>query len=64
MPSAAAPMEARPVAKDENVPAAWPPQDDVIPPGTGPVFNLPPPLSYEDGTVPPPAHKPPEDKES
>ena len=39
---------------------AWGRLGTVIPPGTGPVFNLPPPLNYEDGTVPPPLHKPPE----
>jgi hypothetical protein len=54
-------MEAQPVAGDEEVPEAKPLEADVIPPGTGPVFNLPPPVSYEDGTVPPPPHKPPED---
>jgi hypothetical protein len=54
-------MEAQPVAGDEEVPEAKPLEADVIPPGTGPVFNLPPPVSYEDGTVPPPAHKPPEE---
>ena len=54
-------MEAQPVAGDEEVPEAKPLEAEMIPPGTGPVFNLPPPVSYEDGTVPPPPHKPPED---
>jgi hypothetical protein len=63
-PPTAAPMEAQPVAGYEQVPEAKPREADVIPPGTGPVFNLPPPVSYEDGTVPPPPHKPPEENQS
>lgn len=55
-----APMEAQPVMNDGEVPEAKPMEADVIPPGTGPVFNLPPPVNYEDGTVPPPPHKPPQ----
>jgi hypothetical protein len=57
-------MEAQPVAGDGKVPEARPMEAEIIPPGAGPVFNLPPPVSYEDGTVPPPPHKPPEEKES
>ena len=58
-PPTAAPMEAQPVSGGGEVPEAKPLEAEVIPPGTGPVFNLPPPVSYEDGTVPPPPHKPP-----
>ena len=59
MPPAAAPMETQPIASDIQTPEAKPVEEAVVPPGVGPVFNLPPPVSYEEGTVPPPAHKPP-----
>jgi hypothetical protein len=56
-------MEAQPVSGGGDAPEAKPLEAEVIPPGVGPVFNLPPPVSYEDGTVPPPPHRPPEEKQ-
>jgi len=57
----AAPMEAQPVVGDGEVLEAKPMEAEVLPPTAGPVFNLPPPKSYEDdmGQAPPP--KPPQE---
>jgi hypothetical protein len=61
-PPTAAPMEAQLVQGGGEVPEAKPLEAEAILPDAGPVFNLPPPVSYEDGTLPPPPRKPPEEK--